>query len=104
MLATLQLVVEGNLLTFCCLQAAGERAKLPAGWAPAYSSSQHAQQGLEVLATLQLVVEGAAFRLPHDCEFGLAVRASELWGKALGAVVKQVSTLPDAHACCCCAS
>ena len=53
-----------------------------------------------MLTTLQLVAEGAAFRLPHDCEFGMAVRASELWGKALGAVLQQVqSRLAAAHSC-----
>ena len=76
------------------LQAAGERAKLPPGWLPAYelaeqqpvTSGQHAP----ALATLQLVLSQGTFCLPCDCEFGAAVRAAELWGRAFGLVLKRV--------------
>lgn len=81
-------------------QAAGERAKLPAGWVPAHeATSEQPGDGAAsgpVLATLQLVLTQGTFQLPYDCEFGTAVRAAELWGKAFGIALKQVSlTVPS---------
>ena len=76
-------------------QAAGERAKLPVGWVPAYEptddQSADTGQSSPTLATLQLVLTQGTFQLPHDCEFGAAVRAAELWGRAFGLVLTQVS-------------
>ena len=76
-------------------QAAGERAKLPSGWMPAYQVADEWQgqqgQAVPALATLQLVVTQGTFCLPYDCEFGCGVRAAELWGKAFGDVLTQVS-------------